>query len=99
MLFEKFSDPTVLSSLQQQLKELRASHFDHTHSPSWFEWYPSRKDRVLKAINGEIQLDRHGNGTHFAYADGHVEWKARSEIEDWVETGFNFADPTTGISR
>jgi prepilin-type N-terminal cleavage/methylation domain-containing protein/prepilin-type processing-associated H-X9-DG protein len=99
MLFEKFSDPTVLSSRPKQLDELRGSHFDHTHSPSWFEWYPSRKDRVLRAIGGEIQLDRHGGGTHFAYADGHVEWQSRSEIEGWVDTGFNFADPVTGLSR
>jgi prepilin-type N-terminal cleavage/methylation domain-containing protein/prepilin-type processing-associated H-X9-DG protein len=93
MLFEKFSDPTVLSSPQKQLEELRAIHFDHTHSPTWFEWYPSRKDRVLRAISGEIQIDRHGNGTHFAYADGHIEWKAGSEIEGWINTGSNFANP------
>lgn len=99
MLFEKFSDPAVLSSHQRQLGELRNSHFDHTHSPSWFEWYPSRKDRVLRAITGEIQIDRHGDGTHLAYADGHVEWKSRNEIEEWVDTGFNFADPAKGMSR
>jgi prepilin-type N-terminal cleavage/methylation domain-containing protein/prepilin-type processing-associated H-X9-DG protein len=99
MLFEKFSDPTVLSSHQKQLNELRASHFDHTHSPTWFEWYPSQKNLVLQAISGEIQIDRHANGSHFGYADGHVEWKAGSEIEGWIDTGFNFADPAAGLSR
>jgi prepilin-type N-terminal cleavage/methylation domain-containing protein/prepilin-type processing-associated H-X9-DG protein len=99
MLFEKFSDPTVLSSRQKQLDELRAPHFDHTHSPTWFEWYPSRKDRVLRAINAEIQIDRHGHGTHFCYADGHVELKPQGDIDGWVDTGFNFADPALGQSR
>ena len=33
MLFEKFSNPAVISSQLLQLNELRSSHFDHTHSP------------------------------------------------------------------
>jgi prepilin-type N-terminal cleavage/methylation domain-containing protein/prepilin-type processing-associated H-X9-DG protein len=93
MLFEKFSDPAVLGDRNRQLAELRSSHFDHTHSPDWFRWFPSRKDRVLRDISAEIQLSRHGEGAHFAYADGHVELVPESQIGEWVETGFDFAKP------
>ncbi|MFM8494477.1 MAG: DUF1559 domain-containing protein [Planctomycetia bacterium] len=93
MLFEKFSNPAVLSSRILQLSELRSSHFDHTHSPEWFRWYPSRTDRVLRDISAEIQLSRHSEGAHFAYADGHVELVTESQIGSWVQSGFDFAKP------
>jgi prepilin-type N-terminal cleavage/methylation domain-containing protein/prepilin-type processing-associated H-X9-DG protein len=93
MLFEKFSNPAVLGDRNRQLAELRSSHFDHTHSPDWFRWYGRRNDRVLRDIGAEIQLSRHGEGAHFAYADGHVELVPESQIGEWVETGFDFAKP------
>lgn len=94
MLFEKFSDPAVNSSRTLQLAELRSSHFDHTHSPDWFRWYPARKDRVLRSISAEIQLSRHAEGAHFAYADGHVDLVTEQQIGEWVESGFDFAKPS-----
>jgi prepilin-type N-terminal cleavage/methylation domain-containing protein/prepilin-type processing-associated H-X9-DG protein len=93
MLFEKASNPAVLSSPQLQLAELRGSHFDHTHSPSWFRWYPRRLDRVLNDISADIQIVRHGQGAHFAYADGHVELIQESEVTGWIADGFDFAKP------
>jgi len=94
MLFEKYSDPTVLGNRARELNdELLESHFDHTHSPDWFRWFPSRKDRVLRDIRAEIQVDRHGSGGHFAYADGHVELVYDTQINDWVNEGFDFAKP------
>jgi len=93
MLFEKFSNPATVSSRTLQLAELRSSHFDHTHSPEWFRWYPARKDRVLRDISAEIQLARHGEGAHFAYADGHVELIAEQQIATWVDAGHDFAKP------
>ena len=95
MLFEKASNPAVLSSPQLQLAELRSSHFDHTHSPSWFRWYPRRLDRVLNDISAEIQIVRHGQGAHFAYADGHVVLVSESEITGWIAEGFDFAKPAS----
>jgi prepilin-type N-terminal cleavage/methylation domain-containing protein/prepilin-type processing-associated H-X9-DG protein len=94
MLFEKFSDPAVLADRSRQLAELRSSHFDHTHSSDWFRWYGRRNDRVLRDIAAEIQLARHGEGAHFAYADGHVELVPELQIGQWVEAGFEFAKPS-----
>ena len=93
MLFEKYSDPAIVSDRTKQIAELLSSHFDHTHSPDWFRWYPSRKDRVLRSIAADIQVDRHANGSHFAYADGHVELVGETQVNDWVNEGFEFAKP------
>ena len=94
MLFEKYSDPTILGNRSRELNdELLESHFDHTHSPDWFRWFPSRKDRVFQAIAADIQIARHATGGHFAYADGHVELVGESQINEWVDTGFDFAKP------
>jgi prepilin-type N-terminal cleavage/methylation domain-containing protein/prepilin-type processing-associated H-X9-DG protein len=93
MLFEKFSDPRILGNRPLELEELRSEHFDHAESPEWFEAYPARKDLVLEAIASGIQLARHGQGSHFAYADGHVDLVAESQVGEWVETGFEFAKP------
>lgn len=93
MLFEKYSDPAATSDRTKQLADLLESHFDHTHSPDWFRWFPSRKDRVLRDIAADIQLDRHANGGHFAYADGHVELIGDTQVNEWINTGFDFAKP------
>jgi prepilin-type N-terminal cleavage/methylation domain-containing protein/prepilin-type processing-associated H-X9-DG protein len=93
MLFEKFSDPAAITSQAAQLEDLLSTHFDHTHSTTWFRRYPSRKDLVLSAIRGDVELSRHAGGSHFAYADGHVTVIDESQVFQWIDTGFNFAKP------
>ena len=88
-----FLDSTDTSKRAKLIDELLESHFDHTHSPDWFRWFPSRKDRVFQAIAADIQIARHATGGHFAYADGHVELVGESQINEWVNTGFDFAKP------
>jgi prepilin-type N-terminal cleavage/methylation domain-containing protein/prepilin-type processing-associated H-X9-DG protein len=94
MLFEKFSDPAAITSQTAQLKDLLSTHFDHTHSTEWFRRYPSRKDLVLSAIRGDVDLVRHAGASHFAYADGHVEVIDEPQVIQWIDTGFDFAKPT-----
>jgi len=93
MLFEKASDPAVLADTELQKNELLASHFDHTHSPTWFRWYPHMPTRVLDDITAEIQIDRHSGGSHFAYADGHVALISEDAIANWISAGYDFAKP------
>ena len=93
MLFEKFSDPSVLTNQTRQLTELQNDHFDHTHSPTWFESWEDDRAEVLAAISRDIQADRHASSSHMAYADGHVSLVPDSQIQEWVESGFDFAKP------
>ena len=52
---------------------------------------------VATSAGGEkgivLHDDRHANGGHFAYADGHVELVAETQVNDWVNEGFEFAKP------
>jgi prepilin-type processing-associated H-X9-DG protein/prepilin-type N-terminal cleavage/methylation domain-containing protein len=79
-------------------------NFDHVHSWTWFA-EPigpddddatndgSTNDRWEK-VTKEIAVDRHPGGiANYLYADGHVAPIASSEINVWVEQGFNFARP------
>ncbi len=93
MLFEKYSDPTAVSDRTKQIRDITSSHFDHTHSPSWFDWWEDERSRVFTDIAAEIQVDRHRGGSHFLYADGHVELIAESQIQAWIEERYEFAKP------
>jgi prepilin-type N-terminal cleavage/methylation domain-containing protein/prepilin-type processing-associated H-X9-DG protein len=92
LLFEKFSDPSILGDHVREDEDLLGHHFDHTHSPEWFHHYPEREE-VLEEIAHDIQLARHGTGSHFAYADGHIALVQEEAIVDWVDRGFDFARP------
>ncbi len=92
MLFEKFSNPLVLTDQHLQEEDLLGPHYDHTHSPHWFHHFPER-DEVLEEIASDIQLARHGTGSHFAYADGHVALVQEGAIREWVDRGFDFSKP------
>jgi prepilin-type N-terminal cleavage/methylation domain-containing protein/prepilin-type processing-associated H-X9-DG protein len=95
MLFEKKSNPGVLGNRSAEISELTDSldHFDHTHSPSWFNFPPHRKSWISDYIDREIEISRHGSGSHFAYADGHVELIDQSQISEWVDKMFDFSKP------
>ena len=45
----------------------------------------------MRDISAEIELVRHGQGSHFAYADGHVRLVYETQIGQWVDEGFDFA--------
>jgi prepilin-type N-terminal cleavage/methylation domain-containing protein/prepilin-type processing-associated H-X9-DG protein len=92
MLFEKFSNPLVLTDQHLQEEDLLGPHYDHTHSPHWFHHFPEREE-VLEEIASDIQLARHGTGSHFAYADGHVALVQQEAIVEWIDRGFDFAKP------
>ncbi len=75
------------------------SHADHTHSVNWFKdplTLPTRVSRTWNRIRLDVQTDRHEQGSHALYADGHVELLAESTINAWVVENFNFPLP---ISR
>jgi prepilin-type N-terminal cleavage/methylation domain-containing protein/prepilin-type processing-associated H-X9-DG protein len=93
MLFEKYSDRTAVANQAKQVADITSSHFDHNHSPSWFDAWEDDQGVVFSAIADETQLDRHGSASHFLYADGHVNLIEQSQIQEWIEKNHEFAKP------
>jgi prepilin-type N-terminal cleavage/methylation domain-containing protein/prepilin-type processing-associated H-X9-DG protein len=66
---------------------------DHVHSFDWFDASRIEHGLVLQGISAEVAVDRHGDSTHFLYADGHVKLISSQQIQSWATEPFNFAKP------
>jgi prepilin-type N-terminal cleavage/methylation domain-containing protein/prepilin-type processing-associated H-X9-DG protein len=66
---------------------------DHVHSFAWFTTSNINAGLVFSAISAEVAVDRHGEASHFLYADGHVELISSQQAEEWANRPFNFARP------
>ena len=66
---------------------------EHAHASEWFSPLNIQRKRVARVMQGDIQLDRHMGGSNYLFLDGHVETIAASQITDWVDESFNFAQP------
>ena len=78
------------------LADLKNTHFDHNHAPSWFSANNVFRKWVLATITGEVAPDRHSDGSHYLYCDSRVEYVPSSELSDWAtngKTNDNFARP------
>jgi prepilin-type processing-associated H-X9-DG protein/prepilin-type N-terminal cleavage/methylation domain-containing protein len=72
------------------------SHADHTHGSEWFKDPMTRANRVARTwgrIRDDIQTNRHGSGSNYLFADGHVELIDDSQLDPWVQSNFNFPRP------
>jgi prepilin-type N-terminal cleavage/methylation domain-containing protein/prepilin-type processing-associated H-X9-DG protein len=67
--------------------------FDHTHSSSWFSKSNVADGLVRKTVWSEIQPDRHAGTAHYLYVDGHVDVISAAQIDEWIDSLFNFAKP------
>ncbi len=77
---------------------LGTTHADHTHSVNWFKdplTLPTRVTRTWSRIRADVQTDRHEQGSHALYADGHVDMLTVSTIDGWVVENFNFPKPVS----
>ncbi len=66
---------------------------DHCHPTSWFSAANIAANTVQTAIEKEIRLDRHGDVSHYLYADGHVDSISAEDVQGWINAQFNFAKP------
>ncbi len=66
---------------------------EHIHPSLWFSSFMVSHNLVLSYVKSEIQLDRHSNGAHYLFADGHVEMISEDQIAEWINTKYNFAKP------
>jgi len=66
---------------------------DHVHSYQWFRSSNIAAGTVYQAVSAEIQTTRHAQGTHFLYADGHLDFVASQQLRAWCMQPFNFVEP------
>jgi prepilin-type processing-associated H-X9-DG protein len=86
-------DRNPLTYKEDKRMEYASPEFDHTHSSGWFSKSNVADKLVRKAVWKDIQPDRHTQMAHYLYVDGHVDTIAASQIDEWIEAGFNFAKP------
>jgi prepilin-type processing-associated H-X9-DG protein len=67
--------------------------YEHAHASQWFSQFNQEWGWVGNSIKNDIQLDRHFEGAHYLYADGHVELISAGRIEEWIAANFDFARP------
>jgi prepilin-type N-terminal cleavage/methylation domain-containing protein/prepilin-type processing-associated H-X9-DG protein len=66
---------------------------EHIHATQWYSDNAKELDIVMFLLRRDLQIDRHQGGSNYAYVDGHVELIPSSQIEQWVDEGFEFAKP------
>jgi prepilin-type N-terminal cleavage/methylation domain-containing protein/prepilin-type processing-associated H-X9-DG protein len=66
---------------------------DHIHAHFWFTGSTVSSGTVLKTIERDITISRHGGFAHYLYLDGHVELLSATQISEWAVKPFNFAKP------
>jgi prepilin-type N-terminal cleavage/methylation domain-containing protein/prepilin-type processing-associated H-X9-DG protein len=57
---------------------------DHVHNHGWFTLLNLARGRVLSRIEADIATRRHAEGTHWLFADGHVELVPQTSIAEWA---------------
>ena len=66
-----------------------SQYLDHVHSFNWFRFKNILFDNVYEAVSGEIDTQRHGEGSNYLYADGRVEFIDADTIKSWCEKATN----------
>jgi prepilin-type N-terminal cleavage/methylation domain-containing protein/prepilin-type processing-associated H-X9-DG protein len=66
---------------------------EHVHAMLWFSDFNIRHILVLGMIRSDVQIDRHVGGANYVFLDGHVETIPASQVEQWVDDKFQFANP------
>ncbi len=69
---------------------------DHVHNHAWFTTLNIARRLVMTRIEADITTHRHSDGTHFLYADWHVDLVPEATIAEWAATqkkNDNFTTP------
>jgi prepilin-type N-terminal cleavage/methylation domain-containing protein/prepilin-type processing-associated H-X9-DG protein len=66
---------------------------DHAHASQWFSQLNRDWGLVESAVKDDVQIDRHFSGSHFLYADGHVELIAEAQVGEWIDSNVDFGKP------
>jgi prepilin-type N-terminal cleavage/methylation domain-containing protein/prepilin-type processing-associated H-X9-DG protein len=92
LIFFEASDKREDSKQENRL-EYADPKYDHAEASQWFSQINLDWGLVESAVKRDIQPDRHSDGAHYLYVDGHVDWTASAQVEEWIDTKFDFAKP------
>nr|WP_228714726.1 H-X9-DG-CTERM domain-containing protein [Posidoniimonas corsicana] len=67
--------------------------YDHAHASQWFSELNRQWGLVEQAVRADIQTDYHQQTSNYLYVDGHVEAIPDATIQQWIDEGFDFAQP------
>jgi prepilin-type N-terminal cleavage/methylation domain-containing protein/prepilin-type processing-associated H-X9-DG protein len=67
--------------------------YDHVHATEWFSALNVALGAVKTLIERDIQPNRHVEVAHYLYADGHVDMIPATQIYEWIDENFDFAQP------
>lgn len=67
--------------------------YEHAHCSQWFSQRNRDNGLVEQAVLKDILPDRHGEVAHYLYADGHVDVVAAVQVDEWIDSEFDFARP------
>ena len=59
---------------------------DHVHNHAWFTSLTVARKQVLGKIEGDAAIHRHAGGSHFLYADWHVQTVSAITVAEWANT-------------
>jgi prepilin-type processing-associated H-X9-DG protein len=91
IFFEAF-DKREDARLQNRL-EFADPKYDHAEASQWFSKINLDWGNVGDSVKRDIQPDRHTNGAHYLYVDGHVEAIPAAQIDEWIYAEYDFARP------
>ncbi|MCA9152980.1 MAG: hypothetical protein KDA92_26940, partial [Planctomycetales bacterium] len=82
----------IMTSKTIVLLEAADTMFADSFDPCpWFEDLNAPADQLMSSFRQTLELQRHGAGSNFGYADGHVRTIPISTIEAWARRHHNFA--------
>jgi prepilin-type processing-associated H-X9-DG protein len=92
LIFFEASDKREDSNQEHRL-EYADPKYDHAEASQWFSEINLDWGLVKASLHRDIQPDRHANGAHYLYVDGHVEMIPNAQIDEWVDDQVDFAKP------
>jgi prepilin-type N-terminal cleavage/methylation domain-containing protein/prepilin-type processing-associated H-X9-DG protein len=78
---------------QENRLEFADPKYDHAEASQWFSQINLDWGFVESAIRRDVQPDRHANGAHYLYVDGHVDMIPAARIDEWIDAEHDFAKP------
>jgi prepilin-type processing-associated H-X9-DG protein/prepilin-type N-terminal cleavage/methylation domain-containing protein len=70
-----------------------AEQHEHAHASGWFTPGAVAAGLVDTLVHRDIATNRHEGSSNYLYVDGHVDSISHEQVQEWIDTTFNFAEP------